>query len=92
MSVVLRLFSSKVCFLSLFLVAGCNPFRYMAPDSTDIQTRDKAKWGDVPAPYPLYCYDTLADKVCYASPLAREKDRLMGYYGPPPHHHAEVME
>lgn len=67
---------------SMSLLTACNPFRHLAPDSVDIQTREKARFGEVPAPYPLYCYETLADKVCYEKPLKHDQDRLSGYYGP----------
>lgn len=91
---LLRVFVSRAILggIMLCLITACNPFRYMAPDSVDIQTREKAKWGDVPAPYPLYCYDTLADKVCYEKPIEKEKERLMGYYGPPPRQHGGIAE
>ena len=56
----------------------------MAPDSTDIQTRLLAKRGEIPDPYPLYCYQTLGEKMCYEKPLKNGDPRLAGYYGPPP--------
>lgn len=35
-------------------------------------------------PPPVYCYASLADPVCYAEPLARDRGRLIGSQGPPP--------
>ncbi len=72
-----------IIFSSLILT-GCNPFRHLAPDSADIQTRYMARHGELPSPYPLYCYHTLADKMCYKKPLTKDEQRLSGYYGPTP--------
>ena len=33
---------------------------------------------------PVYCYRTLADPDCTATPMAGEAGRLVNYYGPPP--------
>lgn len=32
----------------------------------------------------VYCYNTLADKVCYSKPKDLDGHRLSGYFGPPP--------
>ncbi|MBX9976995.1 MAG: hypothetical protein K2X98_01940 [Alphaproteobacteria bacterium] len=71
-------------FIALFFLAGCNPFRYMAPDSASIQESHMARRGELPPPYPLYCYHTLGDKMCYEKPLKTDDQRLSGYYGPAP--------
>ncbi len=69
----------------VLLLSGCNPFARFAPDSETLVTRGFARQGDAPPPYPVYCYQTLGEKMCYSSPLKyAPRDRVVGYYGPPP--------
>ena len=80
-------FVRTTIFLSLMSVtlSGCNPFREFAPDSETLVMRGFAKQGTAPPPYPLYCYHTLGEKMCYAQPLKKTpRERVSGYYGPPP--------
>lgn len=66
-------------------LCGCNPFKEFAPDSETIVMRGFAKQGDAPPPFPLYCYQTLGEKMCYQKPLKyAPAERVVGYYGPPP--------
>jgi len=80
---MIRLFFLLV--LAAFL-SGCNgnPFRNFYPDSAELTTRGFARQGDTLSPHPLYCYHTLGDKMCYATPLKVDEQRLSGYYGPMP--------
>lgn len=32
----------------------------------------------------VYCYATLAAPNCFARPVPQDRDRLLGYWGPPP--------
>jgi hypothetical protein len=77
----------KKFFLILFCVAlsGCNAFKVFEPDSATLQSRVFLKGGDTPDPYPLYCYTTLGEKMCYHSPRKGDEERLSGYYGPMPY-------
>lgn len=66
----------------LLLLTGCNPFLLFAPDSQKIVQKG---WAENPPPKaiePVYCYHTLADKVCHKRPLEGEEKRLSGYFGP----------
>lgn len=65
-------------------LSACNPFRYLAPDSSDIQTRHTARPGELAELHPLYCYQTLGDPHCYTQPLKKQNERIKGYYGPHP--------
>lgn len=68
----------------LFLLQGCNPFVIFRPDSEQLVMKGWAKQPKHQAePEPIYCYNTLAFKDCYAAPL-EEQNRLSGYYGPKP--------
>lgn len=40
--------------------------------------------GGEPEQAAIYCYRTLARPDCHAAPLAGERHRLIGYYGPSP--------
>ncbi len=76
---------------SLLSLGGCNPFILARDDSTQIQSKGIAKRGedsDISQP-PLYCYDTLGDKMCYPQPLEKEKTRLRSYYGPTPQNYLD---
>ena len=65
-------------------VGGCNPFMPFRPDSQELVKKGWAKQPKNQAdPDPIYCYNTLAGKDCYAAPLD-EQSRLSGYYGPKP--------
>lgn len=71
-----------LCFI--FLLQGCNPFMIFRPDSEELVKKGWAKQPKHQAdPEPIYCYNTLALKDCYAAPLD-EQNRLAGYYGPKP--------
>ncbi len=57
----------------------------MRPDSEQLVKRGWAKYPkEQRIPDPLYCYSTLADKVCHSYPRDTETNRLSGYYGPEP--------
>ena len=78
--------------LILLCLCGCNPFRHLAPDSADIQTRQWARRGELTDPYPLYCYQTLAEKMCYTKPILKGGERLVGHYGPAPRPYENASE
>lgn len=77
-----------IFYISLIILplslGGCNPFVFFKDDSAALQTSGWAKRSMEPPPPPIYCYDTLADKVCYTRPIEKEASRLSGYYGPDP--------
>ena len=76
--------SRSLAFMILALLAGCNPFMPFRPDS---ETLVKKGWARNPScqpdPEPLYCYNSLGQKVCHTAPLDDQR-RLNGYYGPRP--------
>ena len=81
MSISLR---TCIFFVCSILINACNPLFPAKPDSETIVTRGFARNNEKPEEGPLYCYDTLADKVCYTRPLYDDDERLTGYYGPRP--------
>ena len=78
----------KLMFLSLLVLpflGACNPFLVYRPNSDMLREKGWAKYTprDV-YPAPLYCYNTLGDKVCRPYPLPGQEPRLSGFYGPEP--------
>lgn len=79
--------ASKLTLLAgfLLLLSGCNPFIVARPDSEKLVTSGWARHPDAQKQQePLYCYGTLADKVCYTTPKTGAEKRLSGFYGPKP--------
>lgn len=67
------------------LLGGCNPFSPFKPDSGQIIESGWAKPAlKTEAEDPLYCYETLGERVCYRKPRKGSENTLTGYYGPKP--------
>jgi hypothetical protein len=65
------------------IMSGCNPFYPLRPDTQHLQSRGWAPNPNVTkSSPPLYCYGTLADRMCYTTPLVGKEDRLEGAYYP----------
>ncbi len=74
----------RIHFLLLYLVlifglTGCvDPRAWESSES--IQQRGWAAPPTTHHPEPLYCYDSIGQKDCYAKPLKGEEDRLIASY------------
>ena len=60
------------------ILGGCNPFWLMKPDTKRLYEKEWAEPSDPPAREKVYCYTTLAEKICYKKPLKGQEDRFIG--------------
>ena len=70
-------------FIGLLALAACgNPFAGYAPTQEQILSRG---WTTLPATADargtIYCYRTLAEADCFATPQAGQENRLVSYNG-----------
>ncbi len=74
LSVLNSVFIVMMC---LFL-NGCNPFWLAKADTKRLYEKEWANPSEAPAREKVYCYATLADKVCYKKPLKGQESRFIG--------------
>ncbi len=63
-----------------FALSGCNPFAFVQPDSEKMTTTGWAYNKPKDPPPPLYCYRTLGEMTCHASPIQDHDERFIGSY------------
>jgi hypothetical protein len=89
MRVAAALFCAAVAGLSL---TACDPSAAFRKTNTETLEAGFLKHDALPAPAPVYCYQTLADVNCYDAPQPGEGGRLVESYPPRRYQPAAVAQ
>ena len=63
-------------------LSACNPLQPFVPTETEILQAGFIAPDRFPPPRPIFCYRTLAEEDCFATPQPGEAHRLVGAYIP----------